>query len=1276
VAGSSALAASSPVCGFNDLAIMPDGDVVATDQGRIVRIDAATGTIAQLNLGAGAFTPDGALIASATLETPSAIASDATGRIFFSDCGSHPLVRMIDEAGHLSTVAGSGASGSTLVRTKVDARSIALSCVPAGALEVDNRGNVFFAVEGGNRAVVQVDSAGQAVMLGGYDDCLSPGCSGHPSGLELDRKGNIYVAQRGEASVFRYTPGDTRGWNFGAQDESSEQVYGNPGELMDPRCNRPAGTSATAFFVGTRSDATLGIAISADGSLYVADTCQVFTSPGHESAGTNVGYVRTRRLDPAAARFVSSPDGARYYVFDGRGRHLETHDASTNGLVYRFNYDSAGRLAQIVDSDGNTTAIQRDGSGTLTAIVAPFGQETALHINANGYLDSIRPDPSIPAYAMQYVDARGLLQSFTTPRGTTNRFGYDALGVLASTTDAVDVTRTLAQSTGASVRTSTETGPSGTVTVAQQRGDDGKEVRVATNTDGTATRLNTHTAPQVTVVLSDGTTIARTHGEDPRWGTATPAVSATVSVPSGLRRESATYRTADQAASDDPRTATLVHEQTVVNGATWNTTVDLTSHVRTTVSPEGRLTRVTTDGAGRPIRIEHGGRSPIDMTRDTHGRLESVASTDGASTRTTTYGYSSASGYLESVADGAGDSRYVTDAVGRVVQWKRPDGAVVSIDHDPHGNVIAITPPEKHAHAMSYTPADALEEYAPPAIGQSTAESTVYEYTPDKKLKKVLLPDGRFIQNGYGADGKLQTVTTPLGTSSYTYNPTTGGLRSITEPSGGTLSFGSDGQLPNMVVWGGQGHVRGWVSRTFDASFRLATLGVNGATIATFGRDADGLITSAGPMQIARDAQSGDVAGTTLGAVTTVEQTSARGELAGYGAAYQNASLYSEEILSRDAIGRITLRRETVQGASTEYAYDYDAAGRLSEVRIDGALASHYEYDANGNRLARSTATSTESCAYDAQDRLTNCGDTHYAYNAVGQLSRWTQSGSSATTTFDYDVMGNLRTATLPDGRAVEFEIDGRNRRVGKRVDGERQWGLLYQDQFAPVAQVDAHNAVASTFIYATRENVPDYMVKNGQTYRLMVDHIGSVRLVVNVATGMVAQRMDYDAFGRVIGDTNPGFQPFGFAGGVYDMDLSLVRFGARDYDPAIGRWTAKDPILFDGGQANLYVYVDNDPINRIDSSGLGLLDWAKNLYKLCKALFEEVKSSEKQGDALDAAKEAIDAEKNYNELLGRIVDNDPSNDPTDAELQAAEERRNNAYLNSQKQMGRNLPLW
>ncbi|MFZ4404211.1 MAG: RHS repeat-associated core domain-containing protein, partial [Pseudobdellovibrionaceae bacterium] len=62
-------------------------------------------------------------------------------------------------------------------------------------------------------------------------------------------------------------------------------------------------------------------------------------------------------------------------------------------------------------------------------------------------------------------------------------------------------------------------------------------------------------------------------------------------------------------------------------------------------------------------------------------------------------------------------------------------------------------------------------------------------------------------------------------------------------------------------------------------------------------------------------------------------------------------------------------------------------------------------------------------------------------------------------------------------------------------------------------------------------------------------------------------------------------------AGGLYDPDTKMVKFGARTYDPSVGRWISKDPILFDGGDANLYGYVGNDPVNFIDPSGLKLSD-------------------------------------------------------------------------------------
>ena len=67
---------------------------------------------------------------------------------------------------------------------------------------------------------------------------------------------------------------------------------------------------------------------------------------------------------------------------------------------------------------------------------------------------------------------------------------------------------------------------------------------------------------------------------------------------------------------------------------------------------------------------------------------------------------------------------------------------------------------------------------------------------------------------------------------------------------------------------------------------------------------------------------------------------------------------------------------------------------------------------------------------------------------------------------------------------------------------------------------------------------------------------------------------------------TNPGFQPFGFAGGHYDSDTGLTRFGARDYDAVTGRWLERDPSGFKGGDTNLYAYCGNNPVNCIDPEG------------------------------------------------------------------------------------------
>ena len=133
-------------------------------------------------------------------------------------------------------------------------------------------------------------------------------------------------------------------------------------------------------------------------------------------------------------------------------------------------------------------------------------------------------------------------------------------------------------------------------------------------------------------------------------------------------------------------------------------------------------------------------------------------------------------------------------------------------------------------------------------------------------------------------------------------------------------------------------------------------------------------------------------------------------------------------------------------------------------------------------------------------------------------------------------------------------------------------------------------------------------------SYRIVSDLLGSVRQVVNLSNGAVVQRLDYDVWGNVTLNTNPDLQPFGFAGGLFDSDTQLTRFGARDYDAVIGRWTAKDPIGFAGGDTNLYGYVANDPVNFIDRTGQS----PEDVVKILTAYEESVLSMTKNGERTD----------------------------------------------------------
>ncbi len=280
--------------------------------------------------------------------------------------------------------------------------------------------------------------------------------------------------------------------------------------------------------------------------------------------------------------------------------------------------------------------------------------------------------------------------------------------------------------------------------------------------------------------------------------------------------------------------------------------------------------------------------------------------------------------------------------------------------------------------------------------------------------------------------------------------------------------------------------------------------------------------------------------------------------------------------LAYDDVGRIRRKIETVSGATGTYDYTYDVDGQLTEVRRDGTLIEQYGYDPNGNR----TSTLTATAAYDEQDRLLQQGGTSYTFDADGYL---TQRG---TDTFIYSARGELLLATV-GGQTTTYSYDGLGRRIGK-TDAGGTYQYLYGNPGNPFQVTASRDAsgVLTTYFHDTTGNLFAFE-RNGQRYYVATDQLGTPKAVTD-QTGTAVKIAEYDAWGVKLSDTTPTFElPVGFAGGIPDDVTGLVRFGWRDYEPRTGRWTAKDPILFGGGQGNLFVYTFNDPVNHSDRSGL-----------------------------------------------------------------------------------------
>ena len=883
---------------------------------------------------------------------------------------------------------------------------------------------------------------------------------------------------------------------------------------------------------------------------------------------------------PAGTNWISvvSEDGAEIYVFDAQGFHLKTLDSVTGSEIHGFGYDANRWLTSVADGDGNVTTISR--AGQQIAVAAPFGQRTVLNLNGDGYLETL-VNPVQETNLFQYASG-GMLTNVVSRRGNPYGIAYGATGHVArvdfpdggawefARTDFYRSNEVLHAAGG--TRTNRYLGES-------EGGRRYRRTVFGPNEIGSNVVVTTQDKVEDLRTYADGTTLSITNEPDARFGYQVMNLKkAALRMPSGLTLQVAASNSVSLADANDLLSVVAITNRVAINGRTSVVAYAASARLLRVQTPEGRTYSVQFDVNDRPQSISIPGLHAISASYDGHGRLRQISGGSGAEERHLQFAYAT-NGYLRSLTNTLGQTYQVfIDPIGRVTNLVDPGANEISLRYDRSHRPEAIQPPGEPEHLFGYNVVGLPERYSAPTNGGAT--NILYTWDSLRQLTSIRWPNGSVLTNRYDSRGLLTESRWPENKVAISYDAPSMRPLLIAATSGPSLALAWDGGLLTNMVAGGS--VTGSVAFTYNDDLNVSGIAFNGAGVA-YQYDGDGLLTNAGAMSLRRDAQNGLLTNATLDTIRDYRVFNGFGEIRSYLATAYGTDLISLDY-SYDTVGQITGQVERIGSVTNTIAYAYDAAGRLSQVMTNGGVYAQYQYDANGNRTNAVVGGIAKTGQYDAQDRLLAYGAATYQYDAHGTLTNKTDGGQS--TAYRYDARGSLL-QVRPGTNVIAYSVDALDRRIARTKNGATTQRFVYQGFLAPIAELNADGSVASRFVYATRANVPDYMVRSGTTYRLVTDIRGSVRLVVNAANGSVAQRLDYDEWGRVLRDTNPGFQPFGFAGGLYDPDTGLVRFGYRDYDPDTGRWIAKDPILFAGGQANLYLYCGGDPNNFSDMYGL-----------------------------------------------------------------------------------------
>ena len=449
------------------------------------------------------------------------------------------------------------------------------------------------------------------------------------------------------------------------------------------------------------------------------------------------------------------------------------------------------------------------------------------------------------------------------------------------------------------------------------------------------------------------------------------------------------------------------------------------------------------------------------------------------------------------------------------------------------------------------------------SLTDQVGTATSFTYDPRNLMQSRTDGLGRQAVFTYYDNGLLHTVTDRNNeTTTYTYTPI-GKVNTIVYPDTSAISFSYD-QLDHLT---GMTDAIGTTSYTYDVAGRLTSLtNPHGFAVSYTYDEAGNLIELTYP---------------------------------------GNKKVY----YSYDELNRL---KTVTNWLSQTASYTYDQAGRLTNLNHLNGTLTGYGYD-NANRLtdiqntkSDTTAIATYHFTLDANGNRTGVDQTepltpilgsiatNYTYNE--KKNRLLTAGPS---TFDYDFEGQLADI---DGTPHTF--DGQHRLIsiggptvcryfyngaGNRLEAIRDGvttRYIYDASGNLLAEADEHNTITRYYIHGL--GLLAMVTPSDKVYCYHFNATGST-IAMTDGSQEVVNKYAYTPFGIITNQQEAVPQPFKYVGqhGVMTEPNGLQYMRARYYDPSVGRFISEDPIGFGGGDVNLYVYVQNNPVLFIDPLGL-----------------------------------------------------------------------------------------